>query len=74
MPGWFIKLFTKEGDTVLDPFMGSGTTNLVAKSMGRNSIGIDVIPAYYEMVLEKINPKQLSFMEDKNKYGKTKTK
>ena len=39
LPEWFIKLFTKEGDIVLDPFMGSGTTNLVAKRMKRNSIG-----------------------------------
>ncbi len=30
LPQWFIKLFTKVGDTVLDPFMGSGTTNIVA--------------------------------------------
>jgi site-specific DNA-methyltransferase (adenine-specific) len=33
LPEWFIKLFTKEGDTVLDPFMGSGTTNFVAARM-----------------------------------------
>src|SRR5215211_7650924 len=39
LPEWFIKLFTKENDTVLDPFMGSGTTVQVAKRMLRNSIG-----------------------------------
>ena len=54
LPEWFIKLFTKEGDTVLDPFMGSGTTILVAKRMKRNSIGIEIIPEYYEMVKNKI--------------------
>ena len=50
LPEWFIKLFTQEGDWVLDPFMGSGTTNIVAKKMNRNSIGIEIIREYYEMV------------------------
>lgn len=50
LPEWFIKLFTKEGDTVLDPFMGSGTTNAVAKRMRRNSIGIEIVPEYFSMV------------------------
>jgi len=50
LPEWFIKLFTKVGDTVLDPFMGSGTTNIVANRMRRNSIGIELVPEYYEMV------------------------
>lgn len=53
---WFIKLFTKEGDTVLDPFMGSGTTNIVANRMRRNSIGIEILPEYYEMVKIQIQP------------------
>ena len=50
LPEWFIKLFTKEGDTVLDPFMGSGTTNIAANRMRRNSIGIEIIHEYCEMV------------------------
>lgn len=68
LPEWFIKLFTKEGDTILDPFMGSGTTNVVAKKMGRNSIGIEIMPEYYEMVLEKMESKQLSLFDKKVKY------
>ena len=43
MKVWFIKLFTKPGDVVLDPFLGSGTTSVVAKGLGRNSIGIEIL-------------------------------
>ncbi|HMM79548.1 MAG TPA: site-specific DNA-methyltransferase [Pyrinomonadaceae bacterium] len=50
LPEWFIKLFTTEGDTVLDPFMGSGTTVRVANRLGRKAVGIDVVPEYLEMV------------------------
>lgn len=56
LPEWFIKLFTKTGDTVLDPFMGSGTTNIVANRMRRNSIGIELLQEYYEMVKSQISP------------------
>jgi len=56
LPEWFIKLFTKEGDTVLDPFMGSGTTNVVADKMRRNSIGIDILPEFHKMVTKQISP------------------
>jgi len=71
LPEWFIKLFTKEGDTVLDPFMGSGTTNIVACRMKRNSIGIEIVPEYYEMVKKEIQPVELYLMEPKTKYEKT---
>jgi site-specific DNA-methyltransferase (adenine-specific) len=55
LPEWFIKLFSKEGDTVLDPFMGSGTTILVADRMNRNSIGIEIMPEYFHMVNVTLN-------------------
>jgi site-specific DNA-methyltransferase (adenine-specific) len=74
LPEWFIKLFTKEGDTVLDPFMGSGTTNLVAQRMMRNSIGIEIIPEYYKMVKKKLNPAQTYLFEPKKEYGKNNKK
>lgn len=74
LPEWFIKLFTKEGDTVLDPFMGSGTTLLVANRMKRNSIGIEIIPEYYEMVENKFKTVELYLLEPKVKYGKAKSK
>jgi site-specific DNA-methyltransferase (adenine-specific)/site-specific DNA-methyltransferase (cytosine-N4-specific) len=65
LPEWFIRLFTKEGDTVLDPFMGSGTTNYVAQRMNRNSIGIDISPQYYEMVRKQLEPIKLTLFENK---------
>ncbi|OFY94011.1 MAG: DNA methylase [Bacteroidetes bacterium RIFCSPLOWO2_12_FULL_31_6] len=68
LPEWFIKLFTKEFDTVLDPFMGSGTTLNVAKRMKRNSIGIDIIPEYVEMVKKEIQEIELVLFEPKTEY------
>lgn len=73
LPEWFIKLFTKQNDTVLDPFMGSGTTLIVANRMKRNSIGIDVVPEYYEMVRKQLQPVELYLCEPKSKYEKTKS-
>ncbi len=72
LPEWFIKLFTKQNDTVLDPFMGSGTTLIVASRMRRNSIGIDIVPEYYEMVRKQLQPAELYLLESKTKYEKTK--
>ncbi len=72
LPEWFIKLFTKENDLVLDPFMGSGTTLVVANRMKRNSIGIEILPEYYQMVKSKLQPVELYLLEPEKKYGKIK--
>lgn len=70
LPEWFIKLFTKQNDTVLDPFMGSGTTIMVSNRMKRNSIGIDITPEYYELVKEQVQPLELYLLEPKSEYAK----
>jgi DNA modification methylase len=44
-----IRMFSFVGDTVLDPFMGTATTNVAAAKWGRNSIGVEVDPQYFEM-------------------------
>jgi DNA modification methylase len=62
LPEWFIKLFTKEGDTVLDPFAGSGTTLFVAKAMGRNAIGVEIVQEYYDM-MKSVNDSVLTIFE-----------
>lgn len=68
LPEWFIKLFTKPGDLVLDPFMGSGTTNQVAQRMRRNSIGIEIQSDYYKIVKENIEPLKLVLLEPEGEY------
>jgi site-specific DNA-methyltransferase (adenine-specific)/site-specific DNA-methyltransferase (cytosine-N4-specific) len=59
LPAWFIKLFTKPYDTILDPFMGSGTTISSAKELRRHAIGIDVNEEYYNMVKNSIHSADL---------------
>lgn len=74
LPEWFMKLFTKENNTVLDPFMGSGTTVIVANRMKRHSIGIDIVPEYYNMVKEQVKPVELYLLEPNVKYETNKSK
>jgi DNA modification methylase len=74
LPEWFIRLFTREGDWVLDPFMGSGTTIRVAQALERNAIGIEILPEYFNMAQSdippfvEIQPKQLALFEEEGKY------
>jgi DNA modification methylase len=49
-----VRMFSFVGDTVLDPFMGTGTTNLAAAQWGRNSIGMEVDPDYFELARNRI--------------------
>ncbi len=72
LPEWFIKLFTKPGDTVLDPFMGSGTSVYVAQRMLRNSVGIEILPEYFEIAKKDLKPteQQLVLFEPKPIYEK----
>lgn len=58
-----IRMFSFVGDTVLDPFMGTGTTNLAAARWGRNSIGTEVDPHYFDMAARRFDsetPKLIS--------------
>ena len=50
-----IRMFSFVGDTVLDPFMGTGTSNLAAAELGRNSVGVEVEPAYFESAVSAFN-------------------
>ena len=68
LPEWFMKLFTDEGDRVLDPFMGSGTTLEAAKLLRRNAVGIDVMAEYCDMARETVSNRQLELMQERKKY------
>ena len=68
LPTWFIKLFTKEGDNVLDPFAGSGTTLVAARKLRRNSVGIEIVPEYVEMVKEQLRTSELYLFEEVEAY------
>jgi len=50
-----ILLGSKTGDTILDPFMGSGTTGVVAKRFGRNFVGIEIDGGYFKIAEKRIN-------------------
>lgn len=54
LPAWFIKLFTKEGDCVLDPFAGSGTSCVAAYELNRDYIGIELKEDYFRLALANI--------------------
>jgi DNA modification methylase len=55
LPTWFIKLFTEEGDVVLDPFMGVGTTAIACINLKRRYIGIDLKKEYYDLALKAVD-------------------
>jgi site-specific DNA-methyltransferase (adenine-specific) len=50
LPAWFIKLFTQEGDTVVDPFAGSGTSGEAALELNRNAVLIELNPEYIPLI------------------------
>jgi site-specific DNA-methyltransferase (adenine-specific) len=54
LPAWFIRLFTKKGDVILDPFVGSGTTAVAAFKSERNYIGIDLNSKYCKISRDAI--------------------
>ena len=53
-----INLFTDPGETILDPFMGSGTTGVACMNLGREFIGIEIEPRFFEIACERIDQAQ----------------
>ncbi len=64
LPKRLIKMFSFVGDTVLDPFLGSGTTSLAAKNLNRNSIGYEVNEDFLPIIKEKLGLKQSTIFPD----------
>jgi site-specific DNA-methyltransferase (adenine-specific) len=54
LPKRLIKMFSFVGDTVLDPFVGSGTTSLAAKNLSRNSAGYEINPKFIDIIKQKL--------------------
>ena len=63
LPARLIKMFSFSGETVLDPFLGSGTTSLAARNLARNSVGYEINPDFLSIVKEKLNIKQYDLAE-----------
>lgn len=53
---WIVKSYSNEGDLVVDPFIGSGTTAVACKLNGRNYIGGDLDEGYLEIARQRLNP------------------
>jgi len=72
LPNRLIKMFSFVGDTVLDPFAGSGTTTLSAANLGRNSIGYEINGDYKQLISQKLSrtgnmltgPANIEFLQD----------
>lgn len=65
LPRRLIQLFTFKGDIVLDPFAGCGTTNKVARELGRKSIAVELSKKYCELIEKKIKPVRFdSYIEE----------
>jgi site-specific DNA-methyltransferase (adenine-specific) len=64
LPKRLIKMFSFVGDKVLDPFLGSGTTSLVAKNLHRNSIGYEINEYFLPIIKEKLGLRQSTIFQD----------
>ena len=60
-----IRMFSFVGDTVLDPFMGTGTTNIAAAKWGRNSVGVEVDPHYFDMAAKRLDAETPKLITDR---------
>jgi site-specific DNA-methyltransferase (adenine-specific)/site-specific DNA-methyltransferase (cytosine-N4-specific) len=75
LPAWFIRLFTLEGDLVLDPFLGSGTTAVACVQLDRRCIGMERNPEYIAIARERlqstsrVSPNLFTVREAEEPYG-----
>jgi DNA modification methylase len=58
-----IRMFSFVGDTVLDPFMGTGTTSVAAARWGRNSVGVEIDPHYFDIASKRLYQETTSLFD-----------
>lgn len=73
LPRRLIKMFSFVDDTVLDPFAGSGTTNLAAKNLGRNSVGYEINAEFISVIKQKLQSQQKNLHETSFEFLKQKS-
>jgi site-specific DNA-methyltransferase (adenine-specific) len=66
LPKRLIKMFSFVGDTVLDPFLGSGTTSLAAKNLNRNSVGYEINEDFLPLIKDKLGLKQNTIFQNES--------
>jgi site-specific DNA-methyltransferase (adenine-specific) len=71
LPEWFIKLFTEQGDLVLDPFNGSGTTCVAAKKLNRKWLGIDTSPDYVQLAIDRLKKNRVNHESSRPKESRS---
>lgn len=69
LPSRLIRMFAFTGDTVLDPFLGSGTTSLAARNLGRNSIGYEINSDFMPAIKKKLNAEQANLLGIKYEFA-----
>ncbi len=73
LPRRLIKMFSFVGDTILDPFTGSGTTNLAAKNLERNSIGYEINEEFIPLISQKLGAYQNDILHTRYEFIKQKS-
>jgi len=61
IPNQFLRRYTKQGEWILDPFLGSGTTLIECKRLGRNGIGIELLPEVVDIANKNISNEENKF-------------
>lgn len=69
LPRRLIKMFAFVGDTVLDPFLGSGTTAIAAKNLDRNSVGYEINPEFVSFIKDKLQVNQPDLIGTQYKFS-----
>ena len=68
IPMRLIKMYSFVGDTVLDPFLGSGTTTLACRLTNRNSVGYEINPKYLDLIKRRVGINQSTLTGERDEF------